>query len=106
MKAKVKATGKVVEAKINMNIAPVCGGSAKVFYDCSDGNTYLDTDLDFINVEPDWQHVKIQAAIAAMNGLLTGTSAERYTLRISPEQIAKDSNEYADALIKELQKEI
>lgn len=84
MKAKVKATGEVVEAKINTNIVPVCGGSAKSFYDCSDGNTYLDTDLDFNNVYPDWQQIRIQAAISAMNGLLTGTSAERYTLRIKP----------------------
>lgn len=106
MKAKVKATGEVVEAKINTNIVPVCGGSAKSFYDCSDGNTYLDTDLDFNNVYPDWQQIRIQVAISAMNGLLTGTSAERYTMRIKPEKIAEDAKEYADALIKELQKEI
>lgn len=106
MKAKVKATGKIVEAKININIAPVCGGSAKAFYDCSDGNTYLDTDLDFNNVYPDWQQVRIQAAISAMNGLLTGTSAERYTLKIKPGQIAKDANEYADSLINELKREL
>lgn len=106
MKAKVKATGKVVEAVIDKCSVPVSGYGAKFVYDCSDGKKYFDTELDFINVYPDWQQIRIQAAISAMNGLLTGTSAERYTMRIKPEKIAEDAKEYADALIKELQKEI
>lgn len=106
VKAKVKATGKVVEATLDKCSVPVAGYGARSVYECSDGKKYFDTELDFINVYPDWQQVRIQAAISAMNGLLTGTSAERYTLRIKPEQIAKDANEYADALIKELQKEM
>ena len=106
MRAKVKATGEVVEATLNKCSVPVAGSGAMSVYDCSDGKRYFDTDLDFINVYPDWQQIRIQASIAAMNGLLTGTSSERYTLKISPEKIAKDANEYADALIKELQKEI
>lgn len=106
MRAKVKATGEVVEATLNKCSVPVAGSGSRSVYDCSDGKRYFDTDLDFINVYPDWQQIRIQASIAAMNGLLTGTSSERYTLRISPEKIAKDANEYADALIKELQKEI
>ena len=106
MKAKVKATGKVVETTLDKCSVPIVGYGARSVYECSDGKKYYDTELDFINVYPDWQQVRIQAAISAMNGLLTGTSAERYTLRIKPEQIAKDANEYADALIKELQKEM
>ena len=106
MKAKVKATGKIVEATLDKCSVPVSGYGARSVYECSDGKKYFDTELDFINVYPDWQQVRIQAAISAMNGLLTGTCADRYTLRIRPEQIAKDANEYADALIKELQKEM
>lgn len=106
MKAKVKATGKVVEAVIDKCSVPVSGYGAKFVYDCSDGKKYFDTELDLVNVYPDWQQVRIQAAISAMNGLLTVTSAERYTLRIKPGQIAKDANEYADALINELKREL
>lgn len=106
MKAKVKATGIVVEANLNRCAMPVAGYGASSIYECSDGKNHYDTELDFINVYPDWQQVRIQAAISAMNGLLTGTSAERYTLKIKPETIAKDAKEYADALINELQKEM
>lgn len=109
MKAKVKATGKVVEVQkiIEYSEKPGTsfGGDYEYYIDEVNKKTYNETELEFEDVYPDWQQVRIQAAISAMNGLLTGTSAERYTLRISPEQIAKDANEYADALIKELQKE-
>lgn len=99
MKAKVKATGKVVEATLNINISPVCGGSAKAFYDCSDGNTYLDTDLDFINVYPDWQQVRIQAGIASMQGMLANNTIDETII-----DLTKLSVEFADELVKELQK--
>lgn len=101
MKAKVKATGKVVEVKINTNIVPVCGGSAKSFYDCSDGNTYLDTDLDFNNIYPDWQQIRIQASIAAMQGCLANN-----TFYATKENITKLSVGFADELINKLQKEM
>lgn len=110
MKAKVKATGKIVEVQkiVEYLVKPGTsfGGYYEYYIDDANKKTYEETELDFENVFPDWQKLRIQAAISAMNGLLTATSAERYTLRIKPEQIAKDANEYADALIKELQKEI
>lgn len=107
---KVKATGKVVEVQKIIEYlekpGTSFGGDYEYYIDEANKKTYEETELDFRNVFPDWQQVRIQAAISAMNGLLTGTCADRYTLRIRPEQIAKDANEYADALIKELQKEI
>lgn len=70
MKAKVKATGKVIEATINKCAVPVQGCGASSIYQGDDGKTYYDTELDFINVYPDWQQVRIQAAIAAMQGFV------------------------------------
>lgn len=110
MKSKVKATGKVVEVQKIIEYSEIPGtsfsGDYEYYKDEVNQKSYNGDELDFINVYPDWQQIRIQAAMAAMNGLLTGTSAERYTLKIKPEQIAKDASEYADALIKELQKEI
>ena len=100
MKAKVKATGKVIEATINKCVLPVHGCGASSVYQGDDGNTYYDTDLDFIHVYPDWQQVRIQAAIAAMQNLC---GCERF--RSYPEEdIAKYSVKQADALIEELKK--
>lgn len=107
MKAKVKATGKVVEATLDKCSVPVVGYGARSVYECSDGKKYYDTELDFINVYPDWQQVRIQAAIAAMQKFagrhyLSRDSYHEY----SAEDAAKMSVKYADALIKELQKEM
>ena len=48
----------------------------------------------------DWQQVRIQAAIAAMQGLLACSET-----RGTYESFARDSVEYADALVKELKGE-
>lgn len=106
MKAKVKATGKVVEATLNMNIAPVNKGDASVFYECSDGNTYLDTDLDFSNIYPDWQQVRIQAAICAMQGQLSNRDMCLYagTNKDPLKLISEFAVRQADSLIEELRK--
>ena len=77
MKAKVKATGKVVEAVIDKCSVPVSGYGAKFVYDCSDGKKYFDTELDFINVYTDWKQVRIQASIAAMQGCLANNTFYR-----------------------------
>lgn len=101
MKAKVKATGKVIEATIDKCAVPVQGCGASSVYQGDDGKTYYDTELDFINVYPDWQQVRIQAAIAAMQGFCAN--------KISLEKCTYDervnlSVRQADALIEELKK--
>ena len=48
----------------------------------------------------DWQQVRIQAAIAAMQGLLACSEIEG-----TYESFARDSARYADALVKELKGE-
>lgn len=95
MKAKVKATGKVIEATINKCAVPVQDCGASSIYQGDDGKTYYDTELDFINVYPDWQQVRIQAAIAAMQGYCANVDVEHCL-------IAELSVEQADALVEKL----
>lgn len=101
MKAKVKATGKVIEATINKCAVPVHGCGASSIYLGEDGKTYLDTELDFINVYPDWQQVRIQSSIAAMQAYILNPHRDG---RI--EDLAKISVKFSDALIEELKKTI
>lgn len=103
MKAKVKETGKIIEATLNRNSYPVSGSGATSVYEGSDGNTYFDTELDFVNIYPDWEQIRIQAAIAAMQGVLSNPAfCNISTNKELPIKIAIYS---ADALIKELKKE-
>lgn len=104
MKAKVKETGKVVEVEKIIEYSELpgtsFGGDYEYYKDEHNQKTYDEDELDFINVYPDWQQVRIQAAIAAMQGfcansILGGTAVCR---------IAKLTVEQADALIEELKK--
>ena len=73
-------------------------------------------DLSVVESEPDWHQIKIQASIAAMQGMITGSHsnssscatirglAKREKLLIS-DVISKMAIEYADALVKELKKQ-
>lgn len=51
----------------------------------------------------DWQQVRIQAAIAAMKGLIS--NPDDFTTNQSHNGIAKTSVSFADALVKELKGE-
>lgn len=96
MKAKVKGTNEIVEVKPK-------GTSTTIHMSCSefvseDGRVFPSIYLDIIN-EVDWEQVRIQAAVSAMQGILAN---ER---RIgNMEDTASSSIMYADALIEELQK--
>lgn len=107
MKAKVKATGKVVEVTINKCAVPVQGYGASSVYAGDDGKTYFDTELDFTHVYPDWQQVRIQAAIAAMSGLLhrLDEKSDAFMGKYRKE-IVEESILQADLLIEELKKTI
>lgn len=58
----------------------------------------------FIDNNIDWKQIRIQAAISAMQGMMSAISKDRFTLRIKEYVVAKASIEYADALIEELKK--
>lgn len=106
MKAKVKETGKVVEVvkiiEYSEQPGTSFGGDCEYYKDEANQKTYNEDELDFVNVFPDWQKVRIQAAIAAMQNLC---GCERFW-SYPEEDIAKYSVRQADALIAELKKEM
>lgn len=89
MKAKLKETGEIVniEDLFDDGTALVNGVYIKV------------SKLDFIETT-DWKQVRIQAAIAAMQGICGSKMFWQYT----ENDIAKKSVYYADELIEELKK--
>lgn len=93
MKARVKETGEIVDVihKIG-NI-----------YSASDGNDYFINGLEFNVEETDWTALRNQAAIAAMQGMLSNPELvdAGYDYRLTIEKAAVG---YADALIEELKK--
>lgn len=99
MKAKLKKTGEIIEVTFSQSKQFLHS-----FYKDDNGNEYINDDLDFNVPAPNWEQIRIQAAIAAMQGMMAAISPERFTVRISEEAVAKASVEYADSLIKELKK--
>lgn len=101
MKAKIKATGEILEI---LDI----GVSGKYFY-LSNDKKYSRNELEFLSETIDWQHYRIQASIAAMQAYIS--DGERMVLiskkfdyddkRIT-EFIAEGAVMYADALIEKL----
>jgi hypothetical protein len=61
-------------------------------------DTYLAQDIEILQSEPDWHQIKIQASIAAMQGILNSAY-------LTPSRLAKQAVEYADALVEELKKQ-
>lgn len=69
MKAKVRETGKVIDVTLNLCSQPVESSGATSVYEGSDGNTYFDTELDFVNVYIDWEQRRYEIAKAVLQGL-------------------------------------
>lgn len=68
--------------------------------------------LENNNIEPDWDQIRINASIAAMQGIISNSHPEDYHyqshcryLKETTQGITERAVAYADALIKELQKE-
>lgn len=100
MKAKVKETGEIIELKCPTFLEAINGR----FTENDTGKVYTSSEIEFIKEKEDnidWQQVRIQAAISAMQNLC---GCERFW-SYPEEDIAKYSVRYADALIKELKKE-
>lgn len=98
MKARIISTGEII------NIADY----ARVTLDkCDDYGNPIEVSFEDIELIKDssstidWQQVRIQAAIAAMQALRSNTGYNQCT----PVEIAKFSVTYADALVKELKGE-
>ena len=104
---KVKATGEIVDVTISVAVA------GNPLYTTSGGVTYLGDDIE--PAEPDWQHYRIQAAIAAMQGMIVSDAyanteiANSYTgekkrVKWGENKIAKAAIAHADALIAEIKR--
>lgn len=65
-----------------------------------DGNLWNDFELACLQEDTNWQQVRIQAAIAALNGITSSGSFEQHTL----EDVIAECMILADALVTELQK--
>lgn len=103
MEAKVLKTGKVVEVKVNRNVQPVIDSGAHRVYEDSEGKLYLDTELDFKNVYPDWQQLRIQVSLVIMQGLCSNSVVMQ---QFDYSERAELAVKQADALIQELQKDL
>ena len=106
MKARVKATGRVIEV---INVMSEDGKG--IWEDMSDINTtptqYHNYELDFIDLpkdlqydEPDyWEKLHHQAAIAAMQGLISKEILD------TPDSLSSHAIHYATTLVEKLKNE-
>lgn len=92
MKARIRATGDIYNV-IDMN-------DYRNRFKLEDYNWYTMGEIELIEGnEPDWQHYRIQAAIAAMD-IVNGA----YNIHNDMERLVRHSVKLADALIEELKK--
>lgn len=124
MKARVKATGEIIEVrevtKYDSNYNPL------VYYKAENGFSYKEELLDFEDLtegkvdvkekslpkdEPDyWEKLYHQASIAAMQGVLTNNELWCDIMRgvyppERPKYLAKEVNKYAAELVNRLKEE-
>ena len=99
MKARVKATGKIVEVKYSRQMGPDA-----VYRDLVTGEHYMDFELSFLPEDgtPDyWTRLEHQAAIAAMQGMCANP---QYPDK-SWDEMATDAAIAAHALVEKYKKE-
>ena len=92
MKARIRATGDIFNV-IDMN-------DYRNRFQLEDNNWYTMGEIELIEGnKPDWNQVRIQAAIAAMN-IVKGA----YNIHNDVERFVRHSVKIADALVSELKK--
>lgn len=108
MKAKVKKTGEIIDVSRTENIITSRGVEKQYFDNKREWCTYVKSELEFINEEPqrntDWEQRRYEIAKSALQGFLANSepSIARDT---SFRQIAGWSVEIAYILIAELKKD-
>lgn len=106
MKAKVKATGKVVEVQKIIEYlekpGTSFGGDYEYYIDEANKKIYQETELEFENVYPDLQQIRIQASIAALKGLCSNSNH----VNTEENYLIEKSIRLADKLVEKLQKEM
>lgn len=105
MKARVIATGDIVEVKSKVITSLVTGRSLLKYVDQKTGISYFEDELFFpkdLADDPDyWTRLEHQAAIAAMGGMCGNTSYDETTW----EDMAEDAIRAAHALVEKMKEE-
>lgn len=107
MKARVIKTGEIVD--VNEDLSKQTSSGYHIFKTVDACREFANYELDFVNVylPTNWQKVRIDASIAAMQANLTNPEIMQFITKegIPVEKIAKASVKYADELVKELMKQ-
>lgn len=104
MKVRSRKTGEIIEVSVH----------GDTFIDEENGKSFYYDEVDVID-EPDWQQVRIQAAIAAMQGMMSDVDAIKTIFDHGKEQpitnrqeafelVAEYAVNVTDALIAKLKK--
>lgn len=108
MKAKVKKTGEIIDVSRTENIITSREVEKQYFDNKREWCTYVKSELEFINEEPqrntDWEQRRYEIAKSALQGFLAN-SEPSIARETSFRQIAEWSVEIADILIAELKKD-
>lgn len=97
MKAIHTPTGNIVDVEYDINSQSARGA----VYRDKQGTAFLKSELDFNYSAPNWEQVRINAAIAIMQGIYINNQFDSLDF----ENVAKMAIIQADALIEELKKQ-
>ena len=103
MKARVKATGKIVEVKYSRQIGPDA-----VYRDLVTGEHYMDFELSFLPEDgtPDyWTRLEHQYAGMAMQGMLANANHYLWERTQNSKSLAANAAELAHALVEKMKEE-
>lgn len=99
MKARVKATGDIIEVER-------IGIASDIWALQSDSTVVFDDEELDINIESDyWEKLKHQYAGMAMQGILANCNHQLWEREANSEGVAKQSYEFAIALVNKLKEE-
>jgi len=112
MKARVRATGEIVDVKFSTHPNPAVD---ETYWWCKDKQeSYHKSELDFMECDIDWEQRRYEIAKEAMIGILSNEDEVNYAcsdaeyskneVRTVPKSISRFAVACADALIGELKK--
>ena len=101
MKARVKATGNIVDVEWYGH-----DSMGTIYADVTHTTKYYEYELDFDTVYDYWTRLEHQAAIAAMQGMLANPAFPEYSQEgYYKKNIVNNAYEYAHALVDKYKKE-
>ena len=109
MKARVKATGVIVEVSLSHIVHD--GGRKIIWYNTPQGASFTEDELEFIDTEENfdyWTRLEHQAAIAAMQGMLNNSLLTTGLLKAGKshedfvDEVTSTAIRYAHALVEKM----